>query len=362
MKRAGVWWVLIWVGCGGDDRPSCPTDDRPYTQDLLPGVTGFIEPLGLLSPPSHTLPTDHAYLDVGDTAAQIVAPGDVTVLRVQQTRYVVSASRQGRTDVTIELSPCAERRLKLAHVQALDPAFVAAVGDPSTSDDCSMRSTSDETIEECSLQPEVQIAAGSPIGTAGGVGATSRFLDLGAIDDRISLAFANPARAPWLTHVACPFDGWVDALRASYEARLPATASPRCGRVDFDVPGTAAGMWVRADYQPSDGFLEGFALALARGHVDASVQRISLGEVGTLGGAGAWDVGAPAASGTVGRDFEAVVPGAVYCYEGLVASGQPAVALVELPDPASLRLEVVPAASCAAAPTTLSSAAVAFVR
>jgi hypothetical protein len=360
-------WLVAVVGtklllaCGGDGGRTCdeapPLGQAPIDVDAIEAIV----PLGLLNPPSHTFPTDHVYVEVGDVAAAVVAPGDVTVDEVTSVTYVESPFRQGRADYSVRLRPCDDVLVTFGHVQALAPAFLAEVGDPATGT-CTMRETADETIRDCVLRPAKALAAGAAIGTAGGPGATSQYLDVGALDERVTLDFANPARLPYEAHVVCPLDYFAEPVRSELLALLPATASPACGKIDHDVAGTAAGNWISAAFT-GEGFIEGFGLALVRDNVDASVMVASVAGIGSLVDNRTLLLGTPASTGQVNRAFADVTPaGGVFCYEGLTVGPDAALLLLAMPTADTLQLDVQLGATCGPGPWTITAAAVDLVR
>lgn len=348
------------AACGGDSGtslPACTGHERAWTVSPVDlGALSELTPLGNLNPPSHTFPTDHFYfyVDQARGAQAIVSPGDLTLTVFQSTRYVVSPFRQGEADYALTLQPCDEVRIELGHVETLDPALEAKVGAPGG---CSMYSTADETVERCLADVDVPVAAGEVLGTGGVAAMTSGAVDFGVRDTRKSLTYANPDRVPYEAHVACPLDYFDPATRSSLEAAIKRTGEPRCGRIDFDVAATAAGIWVRSDIAPMD-FVDGKGLALVRDTHDPSRLAISIGMLGTTADGQVLLGGAPGAPTNV--DFPSVTPGSgAHCYDGFSTS---VIALVELTDATHLRFEVTSAASCGGGPWALGAGAISLVR
>jgi hypothetical protein len=128
-----------------------------------------------------------------------------------------------------------------------------------------------------------------------------------------------------------------------------------------DLPGTAQGIWYRAG-APS--LPEDPHLALAHDNVDPTLAVISVGTSVTGLSAGAYGF-TLASSGRANRDFTAVVPAAVYCWDltnihGSSSSpGRLVAAFADLND-LSLRYDA--ATPCGTGPWTIGTEGIAFVR
>jgi hypothetical protein len=379
--------------------PRLPLEERPCPEEgptltALPArleqIFGIV-PLGSVNPPEHTFPTHHIYFygalpGVGGPPApvEIFAPVRATV--VGAIRHVAD---DGSVDYELHMKPCREVRLYVIHVTRLAPALERRV--PAFDDLCL------PGRGFCAERTRIPVVAGQRLGTFD----SHRVLafDLGLIDMRgPPNAFANPGRyrlpdallaglteeqlelvdvvAPDDLHQRCPVDYFTDPLRRALEARLGAldgsvrrTALPLCGTFVQDVAGGAPGNWFAvADHTV---FEESHGVALVRDHLDPSIPVLSVGrtvpglEPGVYGFPMAADPGA-----TVNADFDAIVPGRVYCYEALSHFGAPApgILLLELfavegavlPD--SLRLEYLEEATECPTVPAFTDAAVVFQR
>lgn len=214
--------LLCAVGCG----PALPTGpDAPGSLATGPGtvssggplvftaspvdavVLDFILPLGNLSPPDHTLPSDHIYFYVGFLrpgvrGVPVVAPGDGTITTIL---------RSSQPDTKIFVRVSSTHQYYLDHV----------VPDPGT-------------------QPGTRLTAGQPIGTSGsGFG-----VDLGVINATRTLTFANPARYPSDTlHADAPLQYYTELVRSQLYAMVRRDSDGRDGRIDYDVAGRLLGNW-----------------------------------------------------------------------------------------------------------------------
>lgn len=317
--------LLAACGDGGRQRtplPSCEGNEHPFSvAPISVDLLQAIRPLGTLNPPSHTFPTQHTYwyakgaflsgLSVLPEVPDVVAPGQITLTRVARVEF---HDRDYRFDYSVDFAPCDEIYGWFGHLSELAPELIAAL---EPFDDCSTRSTADESLTECFSHREVQLAPGDRIGRAGIYGN----LDFGTLDHRVAHPFANPERVPWLVNITCPVDYFTPAVQAELEPLLgafdgayPRTVEPVCGEVSYDRPGTAAGVWVLEDLP--EGFVEGYGLALARDNVLADIPAVSIGNIGTaLDGAVLHVVtGVPEPFAAVKDD------GAVHCYDAVPAS------------------------------------------
>jgi hypothetical protein len=88
----------------------------------------------------------------------------------------------------------------------------------------------------------VPVRAGQEVGRIGG-----QTLDMNVVDLDVQVGgFAAPehyVREPWKIHSVDPFDYFVEPLRSQLLALNPRQASPRGGRIGYDVPGRLVGNW-----------------------------------------------------------------------------------------------------------------------
>lgn len=344
-----------------------------------------IQPLGSLSPPGHTLPVHHVYLNsptLIDSGGRPVATG-VVELRAPAPMHVVALQvSEAGDDFKVILRPCLEVAMYLDHVRQLSPALQAAY----------------ETARRYDLPGariallDLPLAAGDAIGVAGdarfdadGHSPSALGPDLGLIDlRRPPNPFVNPARydfpddasgffppgippedvalivrdvPPRRLQQFCPLDYFAAPVRDGYRALLGdysgatrRTMAPVCGDSMQDLAGTLQGGWF--EDKPANGIGPEFSnaideerlLAFAPDHVDPSrlVLSIGLGVEQPAGSPSAWSLpvgtylfGPPLPSGHVNRAFAEVVPGATYCYQGLFPRGGgptplPGIVLVEV--------------------------------
>jgi hypothetical protein len=367
-----AFWILL-AACGSvvsgsreSQLPACNGNAPVFSQAPVdPGLLQGIAPLGKLNPPSHTFPTQHTYwyakgafingeellADVPD----VVSPGEVWVTRAARVEF---ASRSYKTDYSIEYSPCDDLYGWFGHLSALDPALLAAL---EPFEDCSSRSTADESITECFSHQRVKLNPGDPIGKMGIFGN----LDVGLLDHRVSHTFANPERVPWLTSIVCPLDYYaeepralLEALLGSHDGLMKRSGEPICGTVAQDTPGTAAGIWVLRDLP--EGFVEGWGIALAADSIDPSKSALSMGNVDSQVDASVLHLTTDEAA-----PFNNVTDGDVRCFDAVPASmwvePTPHRIVLSLIDD-TLFLWVDRDAACGGWNGALPSSAIAFVR
>ncbi len=347
------------VACGGDAGNSLPTQVVPRglascgaTTELfsrLPvdpaKIMGWV-PLGIMSPPAHTFPTDHQYVYLttfGTTAAAtpLVAPGRVVVTGARRTSY--SAGSIG-TDYSLTFSPCSDVSAEFGHVTSIEPTLLARLG--AFDQQCNRYSPNPGLeVEACYTRAaSVLVEAGETIGSTKG-------LDLWLFDRRVQpTAFANATRWTALTsgfdhfHVA-PFSAYygeparstVRAMLGSFDGHTRRVAEPLGGSIDSDVRGTAQGVWFSPG-QPT--FPETSHLAIAPDNVEPTLMTISFGLSQPDAIPGAYHF-VPVSSGDIDRAPSEITPGAtIHCWEvGYGDANVRAVVFVQLTDATTLRVE-----------------------
>ncbi len=334
-------------------------------------------PLGNLAPSGHVFPTDHIYFHInrvdrsqwhlGTVEVPVVSPGNVRVTEIRSTRHF----SDGHIDYDVHFAPCAEVRAFFIHVTSLTDKLLGEFSPPF--DQCHEPSTGGFHYEYCIKTLDVELSAGELIGTTGGH-ERQNALDLGLYDLRTDpLPYARQDR--WTDrarHIACPLDYFTADVREALRARLgnhdgtvARTASPACGEVEQDEPGTAQGVWFAPDVAHT--YPEDPHLALVHDNVDPSRGVFS---VGTSVAASGLPAGLyyfePAGSGRVNRDFTDVTPdGTVHCHETherFAETAAPLVIVVQMPSSTTLRIERVELTACGEGPWQLTAAASDFLR
>lgn len=249
--------LLTATACGGSgSSPGAPGS----TGSTLPGVGAgplvfkvspidpsairWITPLGNLNPPDHTLPTDYIY-------------------------FYFAAPDAGE-------SPIARRTAVFAPA---DGVVTTVLGGAGTESKVFVRATTtvqddvDHVILDASLAFGATIAAGQRLGTTG----TAYGMDLGVINDAVTLSFVNPSRYIADTlHADAPLKYYAEPLRSQLYARVQRIGLDLDGRIDDDVAGRLAGNWFQEN--------GGAQMSFAYDTYDPSQVRIAVASAFVTGG------------------------------------------------------------------------------
>ncbi|RMH38870.1 MAG: hypothetical protein D6689_18250 [Deltaproteobacteria bacterium] len=328
-----------------------------------------IIPIGSLGNYKGGVPIPKTYQTLADrsVAAEVRAPADLTLFRLFHHR-----NPDGSYDAGLLLAACgadidAPVVVELSHVTAYAPRVAALLADASCDEQ-------PDGAMDCDWQGDVPVAAGEPLGAAGGPTATSaNALDFGVTDRRAPPAdlIGSPEFWKGLEYARCPYDYFGDeALRAGYDELLArgGAREPRCGTLELGVVGALQGPWfsaevgvdaARINQTPVVGFYP-------------AVENASREAINAFFG---WDASLLAYyeaehGGRRNRAAAEVVPGPdLYCYDDLKAhpltdDPLPGHALVRVDSAGQMWFEYVPDGPCPANldAASLSPAAAAFVR
>lgn len=377
----GAVAAALIVACGGssgtgpdnNDFTACNSGTAIFSVSpiALNDVVGWV-PLGNLNPPAHTFPTNHQYLYHTNPgggvlhSVAVVAPGNITVTRARSTTY----SSDGHSDYSLDFTACREVSGNFGHIATIDASLASQLGPF----DQGCNSYSPEpglTVTSCgSKKVSIALAAGAPIGTAGGTPGVYG-IDFGLWDTRVTATvFANPSQ--WSTssdhlddyHVVAASDYFAEPMRSAVAARLGSgdgtqlrTVAPLGGTIAVDLAGTAQGYWFKPG-QPH--FPESPHLAFVPDNVNPTRMVLSIGTSQPGIPSGGWSF-LPASSGLVNRAPASITAdGQLRCAD-LVAGR---IALLQLTGAAALRVETRgPGTSCAAQlPWSFSAQAVDYQR
>ena len=345
--------------------PACGSSTLLTTSPVPIGGIREIAPLGNLNPPGHTFPTDHIYLyfpqtPEGSEATPVSSPGTIRMYSVALQKRLATSTLPEFDDYTMSFWVCTDVAMYFAHVTTLSPQFQTAIG--ADFPDCHPPySTGGSSFQQCYKNVDVTLNPGDPIGTAGGPGQGA--LDLGASDDRVTLAFVDPGRTTGQggVHAVCPLDYFTAEAQAQLDTLLAVngnhrTVAPICGTVNQDIAGTAQGRWFFDTTSTED-----HHLALVHTNWDPTVGIFSIGT--TLPGSSpGWFIFTPAQTGRVNLDFNLVTAdGMIYCYQ---QAPYPAnIMHIQLETPSRLRIQYNPRPLCGDPSTwTFDSTSVTYVR
>jgi hypothetical protein len=240
---------------------------------MAPADVKTVVPMGAVAG-AHVTPIDHQYyvpldLMAGRTAYAVRAPITGFIVLVQhRTVAVVDPGQTVKApdEYRIVFEGSCTFWVYYDLVTQLDPSVAAAVAA--------------QLQTNMSANVRIPVTAGQVIGRIGG-----QTLDLGVVDANVTLpGFVVPSHyvaEPWKIHTVDPFDYMDEPARSQLLALNPRTASPRGGKIDHDVDGTAAGNWFQAGTNGYAGLVmsRGWAghLALTYGHIDPTKIVISIG-------------------------------------------------------------------------------------
>ncbi|NHJ32673.1 MAG: hypothetical protein FK732_07415 [Asgard group archaeon] len=315
----GTSGFLVYYFVLRDSASTLPCIDRPFTHYPV-NMTRLTElvPLGNLNPPDHTYPTDHMYFFT-DTMTysdgfEIYAPGNMTLSYIRKVTYdppqgVIS------TDFTIDFIVCKHITGSLGHINNLSTYIKGLVGEfgEEYGDEVWSYSFSGRTYTSYRKKVDVNVLAGDVLGRAAMGGGYDFWLK----DDRVELYWVNNDLSRHFQHTVCPIAYFTDHLQANLKTKIggwiPVDPPGYCGKIDFDVPNTAQGIWEKEVW--SGDSVEEFGLALVYSNFNISKGAFSIGDAGN----DTWDKSVyyfePTDAGYLNRNFSQITnDGNVYYY------------------------------------------------
>ncbi|NHJ33023.1 MAG: hypothetical protein FK732_09175 [Asgard group archaeon] len=320
--------VIVTIGTSGflvyyfvfrNGSSALPCVDRPFIHYPV-DMTRLTElvPLGNLNPPDHTFPTDHMYFFT-DTMTypdgfEIYAPGNMTISYIRKVAY---DPPQGviTTDFTLDFDVCKHVSGSLGHINNLSTYLTNLVGEfgEEYGDEVWSYSFAGRTYTSYRKRVDVDVLAGDVLGRAAMGGGYDFWLK----DDRVELFWVNEYISRHFQHTVCPIAYFTNDLQVTLKAKIggwiPVDPPGYCGKIDFDVPNTAQGIWYSEDHG-QDG-AEEFGLALVYSNFNISKGAFSIGDAGNS----TWDKNVyyftPTDSGFLNRNFSQLTnDGNVYYY------------------------------------------------
>lgn len=305
---------------------STPKCDSGHILSVLPTADSDLEyiiPLGNLSPPQHTIPTDHIYYTFkrGDPERVIPeidvrSPGKVRFNKVLHITSILKG-QLFTDDYKIWFYPCRGVTLYYDHITRFKGGLADAVKGKKES--CSVsHPRPGDTNRYCSITIDYLAEPGEVIGTAGNNAAAA--FDFGASDYRMSpLSYANPKRyRKDAFYVTCPFDLYPEDIKAKIRPRFgdpgkPRTIEPVCGSVNQDKLGTLQGNWFIGDIPADEVESWVKSLALIQDNFDPAIGVLSYGG---NGGPEHRILFEPKTEGLINREFSDITPDSkTYCYQ-----------------------------------------------
>lgn len=303
----------------------------------------YIAPLGMMNSTSHTIPTDHMYMNYIAPAPQrypIYAPGNLSALRGDnKVTYYSDTNRFKEDDFSIEFVVCRGLTMYLNHFSELAPVISDAYKNSIESCDSKKSHFGNDMTTyylSCNYMLNLKVKAGDLLGYIGGL-QHQQGIDIGMYNHNTApLAYISPRRySEDNLHAVCPFDIFTPGLKSAYYRKIgdwvtltkdksqtaggyfaPRTVEPICGENMYDVLGTARGNWFAGTVKLGSVTQTQYMMALAPYNVDPNRLKISIKGPKEVGGY-VDVVFTPTHSGTYNRDFaEVKADGQIYCYRG----------------------------------------------
>jgi hypothetical protein len=247
--RATKWWVgsvmgfLAISGCEASTGPEHDPRDpvgRVWLTHLPVDPENVLAFIGLGN--LNVLPEDHGgFFTPREVRLQaptipVYAPADGRVVEIIRDWNPALAPYGHDLHMTITVSTT--MTVSFAHMSDFSPKLWGAAADL-------------EPGYASHRRVDIEVEAGEIVGYTGTVGA----LDFHIKDAELDLRFANPSRYPdpWLI-AGCYHDYYQEPIRSRFEAITWRTAEPRCGKIDFDLPGRIIGNWFLEGEVPSYAF------------------------------------------------------------------------------------------------------------
>lgn len=208
--------------------PKC-TDELITQPPVAYDSIAIIEPIGEASPPEHTLASisTDTYIAVKGTV-ELVAPADMWLIFAQKRHGIT----QDGEDHILKYAFCKDVYGIVDHVKGFSPYIEELLANSS----CTYSSG-----EDCPKLLLEFIKAGTPLGYVGGQQGNFNF---GVWDLRKTNFFIRPDRHGFRSlHSACPFDYYSQEWKQKMLDKIQRKDSEKCGKVDYDVPGTLQGDW-----------------------------------------------------------------------------------------------------------------------
>ena len=296
--------------------------DQPFTEyPVEMSRLKTITPLGNLNPPGHTYPTDHMYFSCDNMlypdGFEIYSPGAIIINKISKVEYNPAQVMGVTEDFTIDFAVCSKIDGRFGHVNNISTFLSDRTGEfgEEFGDTVSVYEIDGRIYTDYEKRVNIKVPAGQLLGRAGISGGYDFWLK----DTRVNLVWVNTDISQYFQHTVCPLDYFTTDLKTNMTAKLvnwdgsPVFPTGYCGKIDFDVPNTAQGIWQRDDWV-NENAQEG-GLALVYSNFNASEGAISIGNADNS----TWDKQVylfnPATSGFMNRQFDQVTnDGNIYYY------------------------------------------------
>jgi hypothetical protein len=214
----------------------------------------YIQPMGLMIG-AHVTPIDHGYIYIKGAMANppqqaaVFAPLDGNISTVS--RSTRNGPAGAYDDYALRIEASCTFRFSFSNLVRLAGGLASKVGQLQPNE---------------SQMPNYKVKAGELIGYTGlptGLG-----IDIAVQNDDLTLTgFINPAQYTaaevWKTHMADLFDYTQEPLKTQLLALLERDATPRWGKIDYDIDGRLVGNWFlvgSGGYAGLSNMREGFSI------------------------------------------------------------------------------------------------------
>jgi len=213
VKKIGFLLAIVLLAChnkSSDPVPTGPNEPSVFIYSPVEKTKiDFILSLGWIQPSGHTIPTDHIYFwfkrESTDPPLPVYAPGGGVINKIL-------------------LAPVLNIQECKVWVKMND-SFTYYL---------------DHIVPHDSLKEGSTIKPGQDIGTTG-LGVS---IDMGVIDNSVTLNFANPKRYfDEEIHCGKPLTYFADSLKSFLYAKVDREGEDKDGKIDIDVNGRLVGNW-----------------------------------------------------------------------------------------------------------------------
>ncbi len=185
----------------------------------------FLVPLGWLSPPGHTFPSDHIYLSYRDPYKRhrVVAPVDGYLI------WILHADTVGDgADYKLQFQPTQHFHYYLDHLSEMDTSVLSHI----------------PPLHLGGNDVRLLVHAGQTLGWSGSPTRGKIAMDFGVFADSVQQPFVIPSHYNYSAlHTDNPLHYYEPALRAALTAMVFRDGPDKEGKVCDDVDGTLAGNW-----------------------------------------------------------------------------------------------------------------------
>ena len=231
-------WPVLWGPPGNpcEDNPSVKFTALPIA---LENIT-FIEPMGELKQ-GHIVPGDHIGINYNTSPTskpvKVFAPADGTLITVERHAYTPPAGYpQNMRHYHFYLIHSCTFFTGFVHLTEFSPEILSK--NPKLEELDKKNITQYEN-----LLVNIPVKAGQEIGTAWSFG----LLGMVTVDlNRTNTGYLKPESyrgENWRIHSVSPFEYFESSLQRQILSKNPRQASPRGGKIDFDIDGKLVGNW-----------------------------------------------------------------------------------------------------------------------